>query len=225
VRGYFPSGSGDNISQRALAYTITRNSENTSKRITRTRDRTAAWAKGRVRRHTLGDDPPADARRALTRLSLLEGFSTREGALNGHCGQKVCTKERCLFLFRELSARADARRRLGRQRELELFEQDFLIGFCSVSLSFSACAIFNAVLGLHDCYRSVAAASAPGSSKQRGSRVSGEEALDLLGPFLGCLLRISSAQLASLDGIRNCLIDLRWNPRLTSGGREYHVLK
>ena len=95
----------------------------------------------------------------------------------------------------------------------------------SVSLSFSAWAIFNAVLGLHDCYRSVAAASAPGSSKQRGSRVSGEEAFDSLGPFLGCLLRISSAQLASLDGIRNCLIDVRWNPRLTSSGREYHVLK
>jgi hypothetical protein len=34
-----------------------------------------------------------------------------------------------LFLFQELSARADARWWLGRQRELELFEQDFLIGF------------------------------------------------------------------------------------------------
>ena len=61
----YASGFGDNISQRALAYTITRKSENTSKRITRTRDRTAAWAKGRVRRHTLGDDPPGDAGRAL----------------------------------------------------------------------------------------------------------------------------------------------------------------
>jgi Putative transposase len=29
--------------------------------------------------------------RLLARLSLLEGFSTREGALNGHRGQKVCT--------------------------------------------------------------------------------------------------------------------------------------
>src|SRR5580692_2375329 len=94
----------------------------------------------------------------------------------------------------------------------------------SASLSFSACVIFSAVLGLHDCYRSVAAASAPGSSKQRGSRVSGEEAFDSQGPFLGCLLRISSAQLASLDCIRNCLINFRWNPRLTSSGREYHVL-
>jgi hypothetical protein len=28
---------------------------------------------------------------SLSRLSLLEGFSTREGALNGHRGQKVCT--------------------------------------------------------------------------------------------------------------------------------------
>src|SRR6516162_1087352 len=95
----------------------------------------------------------------------------------------------------------------------------------SVSLLFSACAIFDAVLGLHDCYRSVAAASAPGSSKQPASRVSGEEAFDSLGSFLGCLLRISSAQLTSLDSIRDRLIDLRWNPRLTSTGREYHILK
>src|ERR1700676_2283970 len=34
-----------------------------------------------------------------------------------------------LFLFQELSTRTDARWRLVRQRELELFEQDFLIGF------------------------------------------------------------------------------------------------
>jgi hypothetical protein len=27
----------------------------------------------------------------LARLSLLEGFPTREGSLNGHRGQKVCT--------------------------------------------------------------------------------------------------------------------------------------
>jgi hypothetical protein len=65
----------------------------------------------------------------------------------------------------------------------------------------------------------------PGSSKQWCSCVLGEEAFDLLGSFLGCLLRISSAQLASLDSIRDRLIDLRWNPRLTSSGREYHVLK
>ena len=32
-------------------------------------------------------------------------------------------------MIQELSARADARWWLGRQRELELFEQDFLIGF------------------------------------------------------------------------------------------------
>ena len=70
-----------------------------------------------------------------------------------------------------------------------------------------------------------AAAAAPGSSQQWCPRVSGEEAFDSLGSFLGCLLRISSAQLASLDSIRDCLIDLRWNPRLTSSGREYHVLK
>jgi len=38
-------------------------------------------------------------------------------------------KSDVLNLIQELSARADARRRLGRQRELELFEQDFLIGF------------------------------------------------------------------------------------------------
>src|SRR5262249_32601450 len=92
----------------------------------------------------------------------------------------------------------------------------------SVSLSFSACAIFSAVLGLHDCYRSVAATSAPASSKQRGTRVSGEEAFDSLGSFLRCLLGISSAQLTSLDSIRDRPIDLRWNPRLTSIVRQSH---
>jgi hypothetical protein len=62
-------------------------------------------------------------------------------------------------------------------------------------------------------------------STQRGTRVPGEEAFDSLGSFLGCLLRIGSAQLASLDSIRDCLIDLRRNPRLTSGTRKYHVLE
>jgi len=71
----------------------------------------------------------------------------------------------------------------------------------------------------------VAAAAAPGSSTQRGTRVSGEEAFDSLGSFLGGLHRISSAQLASLDSIRDRLIDLRWNPRLTSTGQECQVLK
>jgi hypothetical protein len=77
------------------------------------------------------------------------------------------------------------------------------------------------------CYQPLGrrAAAAPGSSTQRGARVSGEEAFDSPGSFLGCLLRISSAQLASLDSIRDCLIDLRWYPRLTSTAREYHVLK
>jgi hypothetical protein len=70
-----------------------------------------------------------------------------------------------------------------------------------------------------------AAAAAPGSSTQRGPRVSREEAFDLLGSFLGCLLRISSAQLASLDSVRDRLIDLRWNPRLTSTGQQCPVLK
>ena len=63
------------------------------------------------------------------------------------------------------------------------------------------------------------------SSEQRCSRVSGEEAFDSLGSFLGGLRRISSAQLASLDSIRDRLIDLRWNPRLTSTGQECQVLK
>ena len=70
-----------------------------------------------------------------------------------------------------------------------------------------------------------AAAAAPGSSTQRGTRVSREEAFDLLGSLLGCLLRISSAQLASLDSVRDRLIDLRWNPRLTSTGQQCPVLK
>jgi hypothetical protein len=63
------------------------------------------------------------------------------------------------------------------------------------------------------------------ASTQRGTRVSGEEAFDSLGSFLGGLHRISSAQLASLDSIRDRLIDLRWNPRLTSTGQECQVLK
>jgi hypothetical protein len=67
--------------------------------------------------------------------------------------------------------------------------------------------------------------AASGSSTQRGARVSGEEAFDSLGSFLDCLLRISSTQLASLDSIRDRLIDLRWNPRLTSTGQYYQVLK
>jgi hypothetical protein len=71
----------------------------------------------------------------------------------------------------------------------------------------------------------IAAAAAPGLSQQRGTRVFGEEEFDSLGSFLGCLLRISSAHLASLDSIRDRFIDLRWNARLTSSGREYHVLK
>jgi len=70
-----------------------------------------------------------------------------------------------------------------------------------------------------------AAAAAAESSQQRGTRVSGEEAFDSLGSFLSCLLRISSAQLASLDSIRDRLIDIRWNPRLTSTGQDYQVLK
>ena len=63
------------------------------------------------------------------------------------------------------------------------------------------------------------------SSEQWCSRVSGEEAFDSLGSFLGGLQRISSAQLASLDSIGDRLIDLRWNPRLTSTGQECQVLK
>ena len=63
------------------------------------------------------------------------------------------------------------------------------------------------------------------SSEQWCSRVSGEEAFDSLGSFLGGLHRISSAQLASLDSIGDRLIDLRWNPRLTSTGLECQVLK
>ncbi len=63
------------------------------------------------------------------------------------------------------------------------------------------------------------------SSEQWCSRVSREEAFDSLGPFLGGLHRISSAQLASLDSIRDRLIDFRWNPRLTSTGQDYQVLK
>ena len=51
--------------------------------------------------------------------------------------------------------------------------------------------------------------------EQRGTRVSREEAFDSLGSFLGCLHRISSAQLAILDSVRDRLIDLWWNPRLT----------
>ena len=70
-----------------------------------------------------------------------------------------------------------------------------------------------------------AAAAAPGSSTQRGTRVSREETFDLLGSFLGCPLRISSAQLASLDSVRDRLIDLRWNPRLISTGQQCPVLK
>ena len=63
------------------------------------------------------------------------------------------------------------------------------------------------------------------SSEQWCSRVTGKEAFDSLGSFLGCLRRISSAQLASLDSIRDRLVDLRWNPRLTSTGLECQVLK
>jgi hypothetical protein len=70
-----------------------------------------------------------------------------------------------------------------------------------------------------------AAAAAPGSSTQRGTRVAGEEAFDSLGSFLGGLGRINAAQLASLYRIRDRLIDLRWNPRLTSTGQERQVLK
>jgi len=63
------------------------------------------------------------------------------------------------------------------------------------------------------------------SSEQLCSRVSGEEAFDSLRSCLGGLYRISSAQLASLDSIRDRLIDLRWNPRLISTGQECQVLK
>jgi hypothetical protein len=78
---------------------------------------------------TNSSNPQMGSAGGLARLSLLEGFMTREGASNGHRDQKVCTTGAILFLIQELSARTDARRRLGRQRELELFEQDFLIGF------------------------------------------------------------------------------------------------
>jgi CheY-like chemotaxis protein len=34
---------------------------------------------------------PAENGLVLARLSLLEGYMSREGASNGHCDQKVCT--------------------------------------------------------------------------------------------------------------------------------------
>ena len=65
-----------------------------------------------------------------THLSQLEGSGTREGAPEVHRGQKVCTTGAfVLVLIHKLSTRADARWRLGRQREVELFEQEFVIGF------------------------------------------------------------------------------------------------
>src|SRR5580704_15302977 len=48
-------------------------------------------------------------RPTLTRLSLLEGFSTREGALNGHRNQKVCTTGR-MFYFCSKSFRRELMR-------------------------------------------------------------------------------------------------------------------
>ena len=62
-------------------------------------------------------------------------------------------------------------------------------------------------------------------SEQWCARITGKETVYLLGSLFRCLLRISSAHLASLDSIRNRLIDFRWNPRLTSSSREYHVVK
>ena len=71
-----------------------------------------------------------DEKSALTHLSQLEGSGTREGAPEVHRGQKVCTTGAfVLVLIHKLSTRADARWRLGRQREVELFEQEFVIGF------------------------------------------------------------------------------------------------
>ena len=46
---------------------------------------------------------------ALARLSLLEGFSTREGALNGHRNQKVCTTG-TMFYFCSKSFRRELMR-------------------------------------------------------------------------------------------------------------------
>jgi len=40
-----------------------------------------------------------DATPRLARLSLLEGFVTREGSSNGHRGQKVFTTEARFILF------------------------------------------------------------------------------------------------------------------------------
>jgi hypothetical protein len=45
----------------------------------------------------------------LARLSLLEGFMTREGALNGHHGQKVCTTG-AMFYFCSKSFRRELMR-------------------------------------------------------------------------------------------------------------------
>ena len=45
----------------------------------------------------------------LARLSLLEGFSTREGALNGHRNQKVCTTG-TMFYFCSKSFRRELMR-------------------------------------------------------------------------------------------------------------------
>jgi hypothetical protein len=64
----------------------------------------------------------------LAHPSQLAGLAVRETAPDGHRGQKVCTTG-AMFSFRsKVSARANARPRLRPQREVELFEQEFVIG-------------------------------------------------------------------------------------------------
>jgi hypothetical protein len=64
----------------------------------------------------------------LTHLSQLAGLAARETAPDGHRSQKVCTTG-AMFSFRsKLSARANPRRRLRSQREVALFEQEFVTG-------------------------------------------------------------------------------------------------
>jgi hypothetical protein len=65
---------------------------------------------------------------SLAHLSQLAGLAARETAPDGHRSQKVCTTG-AMFSFRsKLSARANPRRRLRSQREVALFEQEFVTG-------------------------------------------------------------------------------------------------
>ena len=68
----------------------------------------------------------------LAHLSQLAGSVNREAAPELHRGQKVCARsvlqEQCSNFDLKLSPGADARWRLGRQCEVELFEQEFVIG-------------------------------------------------------------------------------------------------